>query len=366
MILGGVVGFYAALPPYGAVLGVALVWVGLGVVRSAAQQRQQPLVGRVRRLEGQRAQLRIDTDAGFPDPETVNALFYSAPFYERRPVLAFLAPVLAARPSRKGTLNVMSDNADQGFPEGEVNEVRRAPMERSRPGHLDSDRGVAPYPPESSWRMPVLARRLLLLAPPLLLAGWEVAHPQPDANIRALMDASTWFAAFHGIQLILIGLVAVSVLLLADAWGRASSWATRIGVGLFLVFYSAYDSVAGIATGLAMRSARDLSPAQQEGVFAVVKDWPGFSAPFALSILGTLGWVVAVGSLALAARRLGAPRAEWIMLGLAALCLMGGHPFPAGTLAFGSFFVAALVHETKAGRADGHARRPPGQWPTEH
>ena len=46
LVLGGVVGFYAALPPYGAVLGLALVWVGLGVVRSAAQQRQQPPVGR--------------------------------------------------------------------------------------------------------------------------------------------------------------------------------------------------------------------------------------------------------------------------------------------------------------------------------
>jgi hypothetical protein len=122
--------------------------------------------------------------------------------------------------------------------------------------------------------MPVAVRRLLLLVPPLLLAGLEVLHPQPDETSQALMDVATWFAGFHGIQLALTGLVGLSVLLLADDFGRANAWVTRIGVGIFLVFFSAYDAVAGIATGVAMRSARDLSTVQQEGVFDVVKDCP--------------------------------------------------------------------------------------------
>ena len=105
-----------------------------------------------------------------------------------------------------------------------------------------------------------------------------------------------------------------------------------------------------------MQSARDLSTTQQEGVFEVVKDWPGLSPVFALSIVGTCGWLVAVGALALAARRLGAPRREWIPLGLAAVFLLGGHPFPAGTLAFGSFFIAALLHEWSSGRSPGLRR----------
>ena len=162
------------------------------------------------------------------------------------------------------------------------------------------------------------------------------------------MDASTWFAAFHFIQLALTGLVGLSVLLLADSFGRANAWVTRLGVGVFLVFFSAYDAVAGIGTGLAMRSARDLSTVQQQGVFDVVKDWPAFGPPFALSIIGTAGWVAAVGALALAVRRQGAPRREWILIGLAAVFLMGGHPFPFGTLAFGCFFIAALLHELRA------------------
>jgi len=197
----------------------------------------------------------------------------------------------------------------------------------------------------AAWRLPVTLRRLLLLGPPLGLAVLEIFHPQPDENAQALMDVATWFITFHAIQLALTGLVALSVLLLADSFGRASAWMTRLGIGVFLVFFSAYDTVAGIGTGLAMRSARNLSAVQQEGVFDVVKDWPALGPPFALSIIGTLGWALALGALALAARRQGAPRREWIVIGLAAVCLLGGHPFPAGTLAFGSLFVAAVLRE---------------------
>jgi hypothetical protein len=210
---------------------------------------------------------------------------------------------------------------------------------------------------DRAWPMPVPLRRALLLLPPLLLAGLEVLHPQPDETPQALMEVSTWFAGFHVIQLALTGLVGLSVLLLADSFGRANAWVTRLGVGVFLVFFSAYDSVAGIGTGLAMRSARDLSAVQQEGVFDVVKDWPAVGPPFALSIVGTLGWVAAVGALAFAARRRGAPRREWILIGLAALCLMGGHPFPQGTLAFGCFFLAALLHEWRARETSANHRQ---------
>jgi hypothetical protein len=206
-------------------------------------------------------------------------------------------------------------------------------------------------PGDRAWVLPGTIRGVLLLGPPLLLAGLEYFHPQPEENVQALMDAATWFAGFHVIQLALTGLVALSVLLLADGFGRVNAWVTRLGVGIFLVFFSAYDAVAGIGTGLAMRSARDLSAVQQEGVFEVVKDWPAVGPPFTLSIVGTLGWTAAVSALALAARREGAPRREWIFIGLAALFLLGGHPFPAGTLAFGCFFLAALLYEFRASRS---------------
>jgi hypothetical protein len=197
-----------------------------------------------------------------------------------------------------------------------------------------------------------VARRVLLLAPPLAFAGLAGIHPAPEVERQAVMDIATWFAAFHMIQLVLTGLVTISVVLLAEELGASRRWSTGLGLGAFLIFFSAYDAVAGIATGLALRSARDLPVAQQEAVWQTVKDWPGIDAPvFALGVVGTLGWVVALVGVALAARRLGAPRTEWIFIALAGVFLLGSHPFPFGTIAFGCLFVAALVHEWTRARA---------------
>jgi hypothetical protein len=200
----------------------------------------------------------------------------------------------------------------------------------------------------AAWPLPRTLRRTLLLAPPLTLAVYEVFHPNPDENVQALMDASTWFMVFHLIQLPLVLLVALSVILLADTFGRASAWTTRAGVGLFLVFFSAYDTLAGVATGWAMRKARDLPAAGQEAVFDVVEEWPSLDpVAFPLSIVGTGGWLIALVALAIAAHRAGARWYQWVLIALAGIFLLGGHPFPAGTLAFGCLFVAALLRESR-------------------
>jgi hypothetical protein len=198
-----------------------------------------------------------------------------------------------------------------------------------------------------------VARRVLLLVPPLAFAVLAGFHPAPKVERQAVMDVATWFAAFHMIQLVLTGLVVISVLILAEELGALQAWSTRLGLGAFMIFFSAYDAVAGIATGLALRSARDLPVAQQEAVWQTVKDWPGFDATvFTLGVVGTLGWVVALVGVALAARRLGAPRTEWILLALAGIFLLGSHPFPFGTIAFGCLFIAALAHELARARAE--------------
>jgi hypothetical protein len=102
-----------------------------------------------------------------------------------------------------------------------------------------------------------------------------------------------------------------------------------------------------------MRTARDLPAAQQQGVWETVKDWPGWDPPvFAINIVGTLGWVVALVGIALIARRAGVARREWVFVALAGVFLIGGHPAPFGTLAFGCLFLAALLHVWTSGRAD--------------
>ncbi|MGH3146682.1 MAG: hypothetical protein ACRDTR_12880 [Rubrobacter sp.] len=85
---------------------------------------------------------------------------------------------------------------------------------------------------------------------------------------------------------------------------------------------------------------------------------PGLSLIFVLSIVGTGAWVVALIAAAIALRRAGASRVPFILLILAGVFLLGGHPFPGGTLAFGCFFLAVAWLEfapratARAGRND--------------
>src|SRR5919107_470693 len=196
----------------------------------------------------------------------------------------------------------------------------------------------------------LVLRRVVLLGAPLALAILEIFHPERPNTASEAVEQGVWFMWFHFIQVPLIGLIALAVYLLTEGLeGRAVS-VSRWAIGVFAVFFSAYDAAAGIGTGYALRNAQGLSAGAQEAIYEAVKDMPVLSLIFGLSIVGTGAWVVALIAAARALRRAGASLGPFILLILAGVFLMGGHPYPAGTLAFGSFCVAAAWLEFAPGR----------------
>jgi hypothetical protein len=194
-----------------------------------------------------------------------------------------------------------------------------------------------------------LLRRLVLLGTPLSLAILEIFHPEQPSGASGAVEQGGWFMWFHIIQVPLIGLIALAVFLLTESLeGRAVS-VSRWAIGVFAVFFSAYDAAAGIGTGYALHNAQGLSAEGQAAVYEVVKDLPLFSLPFVLSVVGTLGWAVALIAAAMALRRAGASRGPFVLLILAGVFLMLGHPYPQGTLAFGCFFLATVWLELAPG-----------------
>jgi hypothetical protein len=193
------------------------------------------------------------------------------------------------------------------------------------------------------------SRRLVLLGTPLAFAILEIFHPQPS-GVKESVEQGGWFMWFHIIQVPLIGLIALAVYLLTEGLEGRAVMVSRWAIGVFAVFFSAYDAAVGIGTGYALNKAQGLSAEGQAAVYETVKNLPELSLPFVLSIVGTGAWVVALIAAAIALRRAGASRGPFILLILAGVFLMGGHPSPAGTLAFGSFFLAAAWLELAPGR----------------
>jgi hypothetical protein len=128
-------------------------------------------------------------------------------------------------------------------------------------------------------------RRLVLLGTPLALTLLEIFHPPKPSGASEAVEQGAWFMWFHIIQVPLIGLIALAVYLLTEGLeGRAVN-VSRWAIGVFAVFFSAYDAAAGIGTGYALRSAQGLSAEGQAAVYEAVKDLPLFSLPFSLSVV---------------------------------------------------------------------------------
>src|ERR687889_56143 len=214
----------------------------------------------------------------------------------------------------------------------------------------EAERDVPPTLPGRRTNVERLVlRRLVLLGTPLALAVLEIFHPQPS-GVADAVEQGAWFMWFHIIQVPLIGLIALAVYLLTEGLEGRPVSVSRWAIGVFAVFFSAYDAAAGIATGYALRNAQGLSAGAQEAIHEAVIDMPGLSLIFGLSIVGTGAWVVALIAAAIALRHAGASRGPFVLLILAGVFLMGGHPFPGGTLAFGCFFLATAWLEFAAGR----------------
>jgi hypothetical protein len=196
----------------------------------------------------------------------------------------------------------------------------------------------------------LVLRRLVLLGSPLALAGLEILHPERPTSAGEAVEQGPWFMWFHFIQVPLIGLMALAVYLLTAGTEALTTGVSRWAIGVFAVFFSAYDAAAGIGTGYALRNARELPAGAQQAIYEAVKDMPVVSLIFVLSVVGSLAWVVALVAAALSLRRAGAPLGPFILLILAGVFFLGGHPYPAGTLAFGSFFLAAAWLEIAPGR----------------
>ena len=116
-------------------------------------------------------------------------------------------------------------------------------------------------PPRRMWR------RALLVGAPVGWIGAVLLHPSasPGTIFEDLSAAADRWLFVHFAQLVLA--LAFGAALWIAVRGRRGMAATitRISVPVYLVFFSAFDSVAGISTGLVVRHAQSMSGAQLEG-----------------------------------------------------------------------------------------------------
>jgi hypothetical protein len=189
------------------------------------------------------------------------------------------------------------------------------------------------------------------LAAPLLWVVVALIHPGGVGNEPAPYegiadDANKWILV-HFAQLVLTPLIAVGVWMLLGGIHSIAATVARASLVVWMVFFSAFDAIAGIAVGVLTRYANSLADDERDAVVGAI-DFLFQDSKFAggnnFSLLGDLGqfsWVVLVLAATVALWRAGASRLIVVATLLSFLfATHAGYMAAAGLIAL---FVAELL-----------------------
>jgi len=196
----------------------------------------------------------------------------------------------------------------------------------------------------SGWRRPFAAA--LAVGPPLALAVLELFHPHPPQDLFQL-DVGTWLVV-HYLQLPLMPLAALSVVALVRGASGFVAGLCRAAMFVFAVSYTAFDTAAGVVTGVLLQAAhRTDAPEVWRGPVMAIWEHPvlGGSRDMAplLAVVGAVAWLVGSVAAAVAVRRAGSPWAPVFLLVVSGLGLtvFRTHAWPGGPVSFGACAAAA-------------------------
>ena len=188
----------------------------------------------------------------------------------------------------------------------------------------------------------------LVVGAPLLLAILEIFHPHSHDLFR--LDLRAWMAV-HYLQIVLFPLTTLALMRLVRGRPGLAAGLCRVCAFVFGVTWIAFDSVAGVATGILLQAAHASgSPETWRAPVTTIWAHPIVgggatpdSAPPLLAVAGSLAW--GIGSLA-AAYTLRRAGSSWIPVGLLVISSMSfavfkTHAPPGGPIAFGALAAAA-------------------------
>jgi hypothetical protein len=192
---------------------------------------------------------------------------------------------------------------------------------------------------------------LVVLAAPLLWVVVAILHPggvgdEPPPYEGIADEANKWIFV-HFSQLVLTPLLGLGAWMLLDGIQSVAATVARAFLVVWMVFFSAFDAIAGIAVGVLTRHANSLAGEERQAVVGAI-DFLFQESRFAggdnysvLGILGQFSWVVLALAAVVALWRAGVSR---LIVGATLLSVLfsahAGYPAAVGLVAL---FVAELL-----------------------
>ena len=186
----------------------------------------------------------------------------------------------------------------------------------------------------------------LVVATSLTLAVVELFHPHPPDLLQ--LDVPPWLAV-HYLQIPLFPLAALALAALVRDRADVAAIVARAALFTFAVSYVAFDTAAGVVTGILVDAARasgtpDAWRAPIDAVWAhpIVGGSPRGAAPF-LALLGSDALSVGAVAAAVSLKRAGNSWGPVVVLAVSGfgIGILKTHAWPGGPLTFGGLAIAA-------------------------
>ena len=193
-------------------------------------------------------------------------------------------------------------------------------------------------------------RKWLLFGTPIALGIVFLVHPRQFTEF-SIRDSPIWTNT-HIAEAPLVGLLVLSMIVLIEGYldGR-QRLIGRIGTWFFGVFFLTQEGIKGIGAAFLLRGGADLSIDERQGVLLPrVGDYSGDPVVVIFGVLAGLGYLAALGALAMGLGRHGVsmpPRVLMALAALSGLVMVSLHGGPFGILPMALF--AASVYWTETG-----------------
>ncbi len=196
---------------------------------------------------------------------------------------------------------------------------------------------------------------LVVFAVPLVWAALLLFHPNPEGTpFEAIRDVVDRWLIVHVGQLVLTPLLVLAVWRLTDGIEGTARTISRAAAVVWAAFFTAYDSIQGIATGLLIRYADDgLTGAEQAGVARaldyLVSDSRLAGNLSAVGLIGNVAWITVAVAAAVGLKKARAGKAVVIAMYVSILFVV--HVAPAG-IGLGALALAGVLYERQRARPE--------------
>ena len=203
----------------------------------------------------------------------------------------------------------------------------------------------------------------LIVAVPAAWAVLLLFHPTGDGDefYPIVRDQVTAWMVVHVGTLVFVPLLAGVVYLLLRGVDGIAALLSRIALAVFAVFYTAWEALIGLGTGILVDQVNGLPEAEQATGAKLVEDFTGSSLIRTFELIGAFAWLIAVVAAGVALFRRGTAGSSVavVLLLVVSAVPITWHVPPFGPVGL-ALFILALVLVLR-GRSSARASVPAGQ-----